>query len=193
MCLSHQVLGHTKTILVLLTSWGVLHEHMSSRKLCGMVLAVGGMVLYGYFNNASFKQGSSNSNSGVAASGDSKPLLPVTSKVLPPVPSRDKLSRSVSRDAMPRVSSNRDVQAYHDTVGPALMRSSSNINGRSSKSIQDLTAVLTANAIAASTTEKRSVNVGGGGGGGGGSPPHHALAGSSSASSQHLLSVVEAR
>ena len=46
-----QVLGHTKTILVLLISWLVLHEHMSGRKMLGMALAVAGMVAYGHFNN----------------------------------------------------------------------------------------------------------------------------------------------
>lgn len=45
-----QVLGHTKTILVLLISWLVLHEHMSGRKMFGMALAVVGMVAYGHFN-----------------------------------------------------------------------------------------------------------------------------------------------
>lgn len=46
-----QVLGHTKTILVLLISWLALHEHMSGRKLFGMALAVAGMVGYGHFNS----------------------------------------------------------------------------------------------------------------------------------------------
>lgn len=45
-----QVLGHTKTILVLLISWLVLHEPMSGRKMLGMALAVCGMVAYGHFN-----------------------------------------------------------------------------------------------------------------------------------------------
>jgi len=46
-----QVLGHTKTILVLLISWLVLHEPMSGRKMFGMGLAVAGMVGYGHFNS----------------------------------------------------------------------------------------------------------------------------------------------
>jgi hypothetical protein len=60
-----QVLGHTKTVLVLLTSWWVLHEHMSARKAMGMTLAVAGMVSYGYFNSktGSSSSGSSNSSS----------------------------------------------------------------------------------------------------------------------------------
>lgn len=131
-----QVLGHTKTILVLLTSWFVLHEHMSARKLFGMVLAVGGMVLYGYFNSSSFT-----SSSSVSSSAESKPLLPVAGK-LPPVPSKDKL---------PRISS-RDVLMPDQTP---LIRSTSGMNARNSRSTQDLTAVLTANTMAASTTEKR--------------------------------------
>lgn len=134
-----QVLGHTKTVLVLLTSWAVLHEHMSSRKLLGMVIAVGGMVLYGYFNSAGAKGGSSTSSS-----VDGKPLLPVTGKLLP----------SPSRDKLPRVSS-RDTLLADSTP---LLRSTSNMSnmsGRHSKSIQDLTAVVTAGATAASTTEKR--------------------------------------
>jgi solute carrier family 35 protein E3 len=45
-----QVLGHTKTILVLLISWLVLHEHMTGRKLFGMALAVAGMIAYGHYN-----------------------------------------------------------------------------------------------------------------------------------------------
>jgi solute carrier family 35 protein E3 len=45
-----QVLGHTKTILVLLISWLVLKEPMSGRKMFGMALAVVGMIMYGHFN-----------------------------------------------------------------------------------------------------------------------------------------------
>lgn len=43
-----QVLGHTKTILVLLASWWVFHEPMIPRKLLGMSLAVVGMAAYGH-------------------------------------------------------------------------------------------------------------------------------------------------
>lgn len=43
-----QVLGHTKTILVLLASWWVFHEPMVPRKLLGMALAVVGMTAYGH-------------------------------------------------------------------------------------------------------------------------------------------------
>jgi solute carrier family 35 protein E3 len=51
-CLQQQqVLGHTKTVLVLLISWLVLGETMTGRKLLGMVLAVAGMVGYGFFNS----------------------------------------------------------------------------------------------------------------------------------------------
>lgn len=37
-----QVIGHTKTILVLLISWLALGESMSARKLAGMAVAVAG-------------------------------------------------------------------------------------------------------------------------------------------------------
>lgn len=46
-----QVLGHTKTIMVLMISWLFLHEHMSVRKLLGCGMAVGGMMAYGYLNS----------------------------------------------------------------------------------------------------------------------------------------------
>eukprot|EP00879_Flechtneria_rotunda_P001975 GHRR01002150.1.p1 GENE.GHRR01002150.1~~GHRR01002150.1.p1 ORF type:complete len:375 (+),score=101.36 GHRR01002150.1:344-1468(+) len=80
-----QVLGHTKTVLVLLTSWAVLHEHMSLRKLSGMALAVAGMVAYGYFNSSSGSSSSSKpSSEGVphlkARLSDSAPLLSRSSK-----------------------------------------------------------------------------------------------------------------
>jgi hypothetical protein len=65
-----QVLGHTKTVLVLLTSWWVLHEPMSPRKAMGMALAVAGMVSYGYFNSSSSSSSSSSSNSSSSSSLD---------------------------------------------------------------------------------------------------------------------------
>lgn len=43
-----QVLGHTKTIAVLLASWWVFHEPMVPRKLLGIALAVAGMTAYGH-------------------------------------------------------------------------------------------------------------------------------------------------
>ena len=42
-----QVLGHSKTILVLLGGWAFLGEMISARQLAGMAIAVTGMVLYG--------------------------------------------------------------------------------------------------------------------------------------------------
>lgn len=45
-----QVLGHTKTVLVLLIGWQGLGEVMTLRKATGMLIAVSGMVLYGYFS-----------------------------------------------------------------------------------------------------------------------------------------------
>ncbi|KAG2433591.1 hypothetical protein HYH02_012522 [Chlamydomonas schloesseri] len=46
-----QVLGHTKTVLVLICGWLYLGDVITNRKLAGMVLAVVGMALYGYFNS----------------------------------------------------------------------------------------------------------------------------------------------
>lgn len=42
-----QVLGHTKTILVLLGGWMFLGDKISGRQFAGMCLAVLGMVAYG--------------------------------------------------------------------------------------------------------------------------------------------------
>lgn len=47
-----QVLGHAKTLLVLVASTVLLHEPMSGRKAFGMALAVAGMIAYGYYNSA---------------------------------------------------------------------------------------------------------------------------------------------
>ncbi|PNW76880.1 hypothetical protein CHLRE_11g479950v5 [Chlamydomonas reinhardtii] len=46
-----QVLGHTKTVLVLICGWLYLGDVITNRKLAGMILAVFGMALYGYFNS----------------------------------------------------------------------------------------------------------------------------------------------
>lgn len=46
-----QVLGHTKTVLVLVISCTFLNETMTSKKLLGMVLAVSGMVAYGFYTS----------------------------------------------------------------------------------------------------------------------------------------------
>lgn len=43
---SFQVLGHAKTVLVLLGGWLVLNEQATEKKLIGVVLAVGGMIIY---------------------------------------------------------------------------------------------------------------------------------------------------
>ena len=45
-CVS-QVLGHSKTVLVLLGGWAFLGDRVSSRQAFGMALAVAGMVAYG--------------------------------------------------------------------------------------------------------------------------------------------------
>lgn len=41
------MLGHSKTVLVLLGGWLFLGDALSQRKLLGMTLAVAGMVWYG--------------------------------------------------------------------------------------------------------------------------------------------------
>ena len=46
-CHLMQVLGHTKTILVLLGGWMFLGDQISGRQFAGMCLAVAGMVAYG--------------------------------------------------------------------------------------------------------------------------------------------------
>jgi len=42
-----KVLGHSKTILVLLGGWAFLGDKVSLKQLAGMALAVLGMVFYG--------------------------------------------------------------------------------------------------------------------------------------------------
>lgn len=82
-----QVLGHTKTILVLLISWLALGESMSPKKLGGMALAVAGMVAYGVFINQASPTPSSSKGSGGVPGGGGKgaeqektPLLPIADK-----------------------------------------------------------------------------------------------------------------
>ena len=80
-----QVLGHTKTVLVLLISWLALREPMSGRKLLGMALAVAGMVAYGHYNSRAPAGGGGNGGGaggggngaagGARAGGESLPLL----------------------------------------------------------------------------------------------------------------------
>ena len=41
------MLGHSKTVLVLLGGWAFLGDRVSSRQALGMALAVAGMVAYG--------------------------------------------------------------------------------------------------------------------------------------------------
>ena len=44
----HQVLGHTKTVLVLLVGWLYLNDVMTLRKVMGILVAVLGMMAYGW-------------------------------------------------------------------------------------------------------------------------------------------------
>mmetsp|Transcript_17908 Transcript_17908/g.53927 ORF Transcript_17908/g.53927 Transcript_17908/m.53927 type:complete len:356 (+) Transcript_17908:391-1458(+) len=47
--ISYQVLGHGKTALVLFGGWAFLGEEVTMRQVCGMLLAMCGMIGYGYF------------------------------------------------------------------------------------------------------------------------------------------------
>ena len=42
-----QVLGHSKTVLVLLGGWAFLGDKVSAKQFFGMLMAVAGMVSYG--------------------------------------------------------------------------------------------------------------------------------------------------
>ncbi|CAI0452989.1 unnamed protein product [Linum tenue] len=46
---TYQVLGHLKTCLVLLLGYTLLHDPFSMRNIVGILVAMGGMVLYSYF------------------------------------------------------------------------------------------------------------------------------------------------
>lgn len=48
---SFQVLGHAKTLLVLIGGWLLFGEEMNPRKVAGMSLAFIGMISYGYFSS----------------------------------------------------------------------------------------------------------------------------------------------
>jgi hypothetical protein len=44
-----QVMGHAKTICVLIIGWALFGDSFTYRKFIGMAMAVLGMVIYGYF------------------------------------------------------------------------------------------------------------------------------------------------
>lgn len=67
------MLGHTKTVLVLLISWLALGEAMSARKAAGMVVAVAGMVGYGFCVSTPIGSSNSSSNAKSRSSSTSKP------------------------------------------------------------------------------------------------------------------------
>ncbi|CAN1253156.1 UDP-xylose transporter 1 [Linum perenne] len=46
---TYQVLGHLKTCLVLLLGYTLLHDPFNMRNIVGILVAMGGMVLYSYF------------------------------------------------------------------------------------------------------------------------------------------------
>lgn len=45
-----QVLGHTKTILILTGGWLFFNELISGQQVVGICLAIMGMILYSYFS-----------------------------------------------------------------------------------------------------------------------------------------------
>eukprot|EP00199_Chlamydomonas_sp_CCMP681_P005524 CAMPEP_0119112198 /NCGR_PEP_ID=MMETSP1180-20130426/39124_1 /TAXON_ID=3052 ORGANISM="Chlamydomonas cf sp, Strain CCMP681" /NCGR_SAMPLE_ID=MMETSP1180 /ASSEMBLY_ACC=CAM_ASM_000741 /LENGTH=235 /DNA_ID=CAMNT_0007099567 /DNA_START=369 /DNA_END=1076 /DNA_ORIENTATION=+ len=49
--LTFQVLGHAKTVMILMIGWLFFHDSLNHRKLVGMGMAVAGMVAYGYLNS----------------------------------------------------------------------------------------------------------------------------------------------
>ncbi|GFR45742.1 hypothetical protein Agub_g7158 [Astrephomene gubernaculifera] len=66
-----QVLGHTKTVLVLICGWLYLGDVITNRKLVGMCTAVFGMAAYGYFNSLAPAKpaGGAGASSGGSGSG----------------------------------------------------------------------------------------------------------------------------
>ncbi|KXZ46534.1 hypothetical protein GPECTOR_42g741 [Gonium pectorale] len=65
-----QVLGHTKTVLVLICGWLYLGDVITNRKLTGMVTAVVGMAMYGYFNSLAPAAKPAGGGGGVGAGAD---------------------------------------------------------------------------------------------------------------------------
>ena len=48
---TYQVVGHAKTVLVLLVGWAFFGGHISLQQVGGILLAIGGMSFYGYASN----------------------------------------------------------------------------------------------------------------------------------------------
>ena len=70
-----QVLGHSKTILVLVGGWIVFREVITSKQAMGMALAVAGMIWYGSETSRAKPK---------ATSKDAKsPKVPETAPLLP--------------------------------------------------------------------------------------------------------------
>ena len=67
-----QVLGHTKTVCVLLGGALLFHDPITLKVGIGMSLAVAGMVGYGYFTNKEKEA----TPAAAAGKGESKSLLP---------------------------------------------------------------------------------------------------------------------
>lgn len=69
---SFQVMSHSKTILVLLGGWAFLGEFVSSKQLCGIIVAILGMVAYGV---ATSREVSSAQKSVISTDTEAQPLL----------------------------------------------------------------------------------------------------------------------
>lgn len=67
-----QVMGHTKTFMVLTGGVLLFHETVSPKQLMGMSLAVAGMISYGYYSSLAPLPGASSSN---ARRSEQTPLL----------------------------------------------------------------------------------------------------------------------
>ena len=68
---SYQVLGHSKTITVLVGGWAIFGDVITARQALGMLLAVAGMVGYGVASSAAVAASTPAASSASAAAGAS--------------------------------------------------------------------------------------------------------------------------
>jgi solute carrier family 35 protein E3 len=68
---SYQVLGHSKTITVLVGGWAIFGDVITARQALGMLLAVAGMVGYGVASSAAAAASTPAASSASAAAGAS--------------------------------------------------------------------------------------------------------------------------
>ncbi|KAK1264964.1 hypothetical protein QJS04_geneDACA017027 [Acorus gramineus] len=76
---TYQVLGHLKTCLVLAFGYVLLHDPFSWRNICGILVALLGMILYSYFCSLESQQKASETSAQLAQAkeNESDPLLSV--------------------------------------------------------------------------------------------------------------------